>query len=272
MLRDVRFGLRALAKTPAFAIGAVATVALAVGAVSAIFSVVHGVLLRQLPYRAADRVFWLWSDQAGRDRSPFNVPDFIDYRDATESLTGFAGFFAFSANLSDESAAERIQGLQATGNFFDVVGAHARLGRLLNRDDERADSDHVVVLTEPFWIRRFAADPAVVGTTIRLNGEPYAVAGVMSAGFATPVRDVEFVIPFAPDRDPRRDARNSVNFIIGVGRLADGVSPERAAGELTGIARRLQNDYPVANARKRSVRLVGALEGIVGSFRTALLT
>jgi putative ABC transport system permease protein len=204
LARDVRYSLRALRKTPAFTAGAVLTLALAIGATTAIFSVVHGVLLRQLPYRAVERVYWIWSDQPGRDRTPFNVPDFIDYRDSTRTLTGFAGFFAFSANLSDEAAAERVQGVRATGNLFDVIGAYARFGRLLRPDDERPGADHVVVLTHAFWTRRFGGDPAVIGRAIRLNSEEYTVVGVLAPGFATPMRDLEFVLPFAPDHDPRR--------------------------------------------------------------------
>ena len=110
-MNSIRYSLRALRKTPAFTLGAVVTVALTVGATTAIFSVVYGVLLRQLPYRDVEQVFWIWSDQPGRDRTPFNVPDFIDYRDSTRTLSGFAGFFAYSANLSDEAAAERVQGI-----------------------------------------------------------------------------------------------------------------------------------------------------------------
>jgi len=271
LARDVRYSLRALRKTPAFTAGAVLTLALAIGATTAIFSVVHGVLLRQLPYRAVERVYWIWSDQPGRDRTPFNVPDFIDYRDSTRTLTGFAGFFAFSANLSDEAAAERVQGVRATGNLFDVIGAYARFGRLLRPDDERPGADHVVVLTHAFWTRRFGGDPAVIGRAIRLNSEEYTVVGVLAPGFATPMRDLEFVLPFAPDHDPRRGARNSVNFIHGVGRLADRVSVAQAASELNAIARRLQTRFPVENARKRGVRMVGAIDGVVGPFRTALV-
>jgi putative ABC transport system permease protein len=272
LLSDIRRGFRTLVGTPAFTLGAVMTVALAVGATTAVFSVMYAVLLRQLPYRDADAVFWIWSDQPGRDRTPFNVPDFIDYRETTRTLAGLAGFFAYGANLSDEASAERVQGLRATGNFFEVLGVQARLGRLLRPDDERADASAVVVLAEPFWVRRFGGDPAIVGRTIRLNGEPYTVVGVMAAGFASPLRDGEFVIPFSPDRDPRRRARNSLNFIIGVGRLAERVSLPEAASELNATARRLQTQFPVENARKRGVRLIGVLDGIVGGFRTSLLT
>ena len=228
LVRDVRYSLRSLRKTPAFTLGAVVTVAVTVGTTAAIFSVVYGVLLRQLPYRNVERIFWIWSDQPGRDRTPFNVPDFIDYRDATRTLSGFAGFFAYSANLSDEAAAERVQGIRASGNLFDVMGVQARIGRLLQASDEQPGADRVVVLAESFWMRRFGGDDAIVGRAIRLNSEEYTVVGVLAAGFAMPVRDVEFVLPFSADRDPRRGARNSVNFIIGVGRLAERVSRPQA--------------------------------------------
>lgn len=272
LLLDVRYSLRALRKTPAFTAGAIVTIALTVGTTTAMFSVVYGVLLRQLPYRDPSRVFWIWSDQTGRDRAPFNVPDFIDYRDSTRSLSGLAGFFAQSANLSDEAAAERVQGIRATGNLFDVLGAHARIGRLLQPGDERPGAERVVVITEPYWLRRFGGDRAIVGRAIRLNGEEYTVVGVAAAGFVMPVRDVDVVLVFSPDRDPRRGARNSLNFVIGVGRLRETTSLPQATGELTGIARRLQTQFPVENAAKRGVRLVGVLDGIVGPFRTALVT
>ncbi|HEY1307400.1 MAG TPA: ABC transporter permease [Vicinamibacterales bacterium] len=272
LLLDARYSLRALRKTPAFTVGAILTIALTVGTTTAMFSAVYGVLLRQLPYRDPSRVFWIWSDQTGRDRAPFNVPDFIDYRDSTQSLSGLAGFFAQSANLSDEAAAERVQGIRATGNLFDVLGAHARVGRLLQPGDERAGAERVVVITEPYWLRRFGGDRSIVGRAIRLNGEEYTVVGVAAAGFVMPVRDVDVVLVFSPDQDPRRGARNSLNFVIGVGRLRETISLPQARGELTGIARRLQMQFPVENAAKRDVRLVGVLDGIVGPFRTALVT
>ncbi len=272
MSRTIRLSLRALRKTPAFTAGAIVTIALTVGTTTAIFSVVYAVLLRQLPYRDIERVFWMWSDQAGRDRSPFNVPDFIDYRDGVRTLDGMAGFFSYGASLTDEAAGERVQGMRATGNFFDVLGARARLGRLLQPRDQQPGQDHVVVLTERFWSRRFGSDTAIVGRPIRLNGDAYTVIGVLAAGFVTPVRDVEFVIPFDPDSDARRGARNSLNFIIGVGRLDDGISESQAASELTSIARRLQEQFPVENARKRGVHMVRVIDGIVGTFRAALWT
>jgi macrolide transport system ATP-binding/permease protein len=272
LARDLRFAVRALRKTPAFTAGAVLTVALTVGATTAIFSVVYGVLLRQLPYRDAQRLFWIWVDVPGRGRTGFNVPDFIDYRDSNRSLSGFAGYFAYSANLSDESAGERLQGIRATGNLFEVLGARASRGRLLEPADERPGSEHVAVLTDSFWRRRFDADESIVGRAIRLNAEEYTIVGVLAPGFATPVRDVDFVLPFAPEQDPRRGLRNSVNFIVGAGRLAGGVSQSQAASELAAISARLRERFPVENARKRGIQMVSVLDGIVGQIRTALVT
>jgi predicted permease len=269
--RDVRYAARTLRKSPAFTFGAIVTIALTAGATTAIFSVVYAVLLRQVPYQNVDRVFWMWSDQAGRDRSPFNVPDFIDYRDRARTLDGLAGFFAYGASLTDEAAGERVQGLRATGNFLDVLGARPQLGRLLQPSDEQPGADHLVVLTDQFWSRRFGREPGIVGRPIRLNSEEYIVTGVLAAGFVTPIRDVEFVVPFSPDSDPRRGARNSLNFIIGVGRLGEKTSLSQAASELVAIARRLQEQFPVENARKRGVQMVRVIDGIVGPFRAALL-
>ena len=112
--------------------------------------------------------------------APFNVPDFIDYRDSNRTLSGFAGFFGFSANVSDETAAERVQGIRATGNLFDVLGAEARERPPARPGDERAGAERVVVLAEPFWRRRFGGDPAIVGRAVRLSGESHTVVGMLA--------------------------------------------------------------------------------------------
>src|SRR5262249_44569144 len=152
-------------------------------------SVVYGVLLKPLPYQDIERVFWIWSDQPNGGRAPFNVPDFLDYRNSTRAFSGLAGYFAASANLSDETAAERLQGMRATGNLFEVLGATAHVGRLLRPDDEQADAPPVVVLAESVWRRRFGRAPEVIGRAIRLNGEMYTVVGVLPPDFVMPIRD-----------------------------------------------------------------------------------
>ena len=142
-----------------------------------------------------------------------------------EPCRGWPGSSRHSANLSDEG------GGRARTRAFEPPEISSRSwertrgsAACCSPSDERPGAEPVVVLAEPFWKRRFGGDPAIVGRAIRLNGEEYTVVGVLAAGFAMPVRDIEFVLPFAADQDPRRGARNSVNFIIGVGRLAEQVS------------------------------------------------
>ena len=135
--REIRYSVRALRRTPAFALGAIVTIALTVGATTAIFSVVFAVLLRQLPYDEVDRAFWMWSDQAGRDRTPFNVPDFIDYRDGSRTLAGLAGFFSYGASLTDEAAgASRVCARRATSSPSSAP-AHALAGCCSQRTKHR---------------------------------------------------------------------------------------------------------------------------------------
>jgi putative ABC transport system permease protein len=130
----------------------------------------------------------------------------------------------------------------------------------------------VIVLTSGLWTRRFGGDARAIGSPIRLNGEEYTVVGVLEPGFVTPIRDVDFVIPFSPDRDPRRGLRNSVSFIHGVGRGRQGVSAAAVDADLDAIARTLQIQFPVENARKRGMTVVPAIDGVAGSVRATLLT
>ena len=174
--RDIRYGVRALRRTPVFALGSVITVALTVGATTAIFSVAYAVLLSELPYAEPERLVWIWSDQPGRDRTPFNVPDFIDYRDGMRTLAGLAGYFAAGANLDDEAAAERVQGIRATGNLFGVLGAHAAIGRLLQPHDAFADVPGAVVLSEAYWKAGSAAIPGSLASRSGSTASPTSLS------------------------------------------------------------------------------------------------
>ena len=269
--RTVGTTVRGLLRTPTFTAGAILILALTVGATTALFSLVYAVLLRSLPYRQVDRVFWIWMDRPG-GQSPFNVPDFLDYRASARTLTGIGGFYAYTANFSDPDGADRLQGIRATGNFFVVLGARAQIGRLLEPEDEDGGGARVVVLSHAVWVQRFGTDKTLVGRPIQVNGEAYTVVGILPATFALPIRDVDFVLPYSPAADSRRNERGSLNFIQMVGRLGDDTSLAAATSELNGIARRLQAEFPVANATKRGVRTTALLDGIVGPFRIALNT
>jgi predicted permease len=270
LTQDLGFSLRMLAKTPAFSSAALVTLALAIGANAAIFSVVHAVLLRPLPFTDPNRLVWVWSKRVDRDKAPFNLPDFIDLRDRNRSCEGVAGLAYWSADLTGTGDPERIQGLRVSANLFALLGVDAAAGRTLAVADDRPGAARVVVLTDGLWRRRFGADHSLIGRSLVLDGSPYTVVGVLPPEFLFPIREAEFAAALAPDTDPLRGVRTSVNFLKPVARLKPTVSLEQAQEEMTAVAKELQREYPAANARKAGVKVVPLAEEIVGAFRAAL--
>ena len=263
--------LRVIRKAPGFSAGVIATVMLAIGANAAIFSVAHAVLLRQLPFRDPERLIWIWSRQPFRDKAPFNVPDFIDYRDGNDVLEHFSGMAIWNASLTGSRDPERVQGLRVSGDLFDTLGVDATIGRTLRPADDRPAAPRVAVLAYGMWERRFGGQPGLIGAKLVLDGDVYTVVGVLPPSFFFPVRDCEFAVPLLADSDRRRGIRNSEAFLRAVGRLRPGVSREHARDSLTAVAARLQREHPDSNARKIAVTVVPIAEEIVGGFRSALL-
>jgi predicted permease len=270
-LQDLRHALRAMLKEPAYSAGIVATVTLAIGANAAIFSVAHAVLLRQLPFRGPERLVWVWSRQTAREKAAFNVPDFVDFRDGNGVLERLSAMEKWDATLAGAAEPERLTGLRVSADLFDTLGVDAAAGRTLRPDDDRPGSPRVAVLTHGLWVRRFGADPGVVGAKLVLDGQPFTVVGVLRPAFFFPVREAEIAVPLALDEDPRRAIRGSEAFLRAVGRLRPGISAAQARDALTAIAARLARDYPETNARKVGVTLVPIGDEIVGSYRAALL-
>jgi predicted permease len=270
-LQDLLYSLRAIRKAPAFSAGVIATATLAIGANAAIFTVAHAVLLRQLPFRDPGRLVWVWSRQATREKVPFNVPDFIDYRDSNSVIERLSGMAAWNATLSGSGEPERVQGLRVSADLFDTLGVDAAVGRTLGPDDDRPGAPRVAVLTHGLWVRRFGADSGVLGAKLVLDDQTFTVVGVLRPSFFFPVRDAEFAAPLAPDTDPLRGVRGSGANIRAVGRLRPGISRDRARDALTAVAARLQREYPDTNAGKSAVTLVPIGDEIVGGYRAALL-
>jgi putative ABC transport system permease protein len=268
--QDVRYGVRVLWKNPGFTTVAVVTLSLGIGANTAIFTLVNAVLLRQLPFKTADRLVWIWSVRQESDSRPFTLPEFIDYRDQNQTFEGLAAFSAWNANLTDAGDAERIQGARVSANLFQLLGVEAQTGRTLLPEDDRPGNQHVVVLSYGLWQRRFGADMGVTGKTLTLNGEAYTVVGVLPQKFFFPIRDAELGIPLAPEADPLRNVRTSVNFLRFVGRLKPNVTREQAEDEMNRINRELRAQYGVAYAGKVGVRLVPLFDEVVGGCRLAL--
>ncbi len=271
LAREVRGAARRLRKTPGFTLVALVTLALGIGANTALFSVVHAVLLRALPFKEPDGLYWVWSRHTSTDRYPFQVPEFCDYRDQNKTMDALAGFANWSANLTGDGPAERLSGLRVSDNFFDLLGAGAAVGRTLRPGDDTPGQEKVVVLSYGLWQRRFGGDAGVVGSPLTLNGEPFTVIGVLPREFFYPNRDIDLAIPLAPDKDPWRQNRDSTNFIRILGRARPGVTHAQIADDLNAIAVRLQKEFPESYVRKKGIMAVPYHEELTRNFSQALI-
>lgn len=268
--KQIRYALRILRKSPAFTAVAVLALALGIGANTAIFSLVNTILLRQLPFRDPQQLVMVSSRRADPGKRPFTLPDFIDYRDQNKSLAGIAAYANWSANLTDHGDPERLQGLRISANAFQMLGVEAAVGRAFLPEEDTPGQQRVVVLSYGLWQRRFGADQQLVGKTLTLNGDRYTVVGVLPPEFFFPIKEAEVAIPLAPDADPWRNVRTSTNFLRAIARLKSGITREQAEADLTSVAMRMRQQYPVANARKLGVTLSPLHEEVVGNFRLAL--
>ncbi len=273
LFQDLRFGLRMLVKNPIFALTAVLTLALGVGANTAIFSVVDAVLLRPLPYPEANRLVFLWSTMPsqGVSTSGSALPDYYGWRDRNQVFEGLAAFYNGDFNLSSAgSPPELIQGAYITSNLFQVLKISPSLGRLFTSEEEQFGRHHVVLLSYGLWQRRFAGDRDIVGRAIKLGGESYIVAGVMPRGlpFFDNLPEVELWTPLSFATNDNMATRNNY-FISLVGRLRPGVTVEQAQQDTSAIAKTIYGEIP-GNAGV-SALVVPVQEQIAGDSRTGLL-
>src|SRR5262245_28924016 len=246
----------------------VATIALGIGAATAVYAVVEAVIVRALPVRDPDRLVWMWNARVERDRAPFSALDLADYREQNTVLDGLAPFINWTANLTGAGDAERLEGVRVDPAFFDVVGVNAALGRTIAADES---DRQVAVLSDRLWRRRFGADARIVGQSVSLNGIAYSIIGVLPAGFTFPFRDAEIAVPLSIETDPRRPDRGA-GFLRVVARLKPSVSLTAAKVNLDAIGARLRHDYPDTNAKKLGVNLFPLDREIVGDARALLLT
>ena len=268
--QDVRYALRILIKQPGFSLFAILILALGIGANTAIFTMINAVLLRPLALRDPGLVLSVWESRQDIGKYPFSIPDFLDLREQNRTLSSFSAFAIWNANLSAEETPERVTGVQATGDFFDTLGAHAAVGRLFDSSDARPGSPHVAVLGYGFWKRHYAGDPSVVGRTIRLNGEAYTVLGVMPADLIYRRLQEDVAVPLILGEDPRRDERNN-NCLRGYARMKPGVTPLQVRDDLDSIIKRLQREYPSTNAGKTGTEVETLQDSLVGDVRGQLM-
>ena len=267
LLQDLRFGLRRLAKAPGFAAIALLTLGLGIGANSAIFTVVNGVLLRPLPFPEPDRLVGMFH-VSGSDLASLSPPNFLDVRARTRTLVDAAAWNSTAINLTRRGDPVRLDGGRVTGSFFDVLGIRPMFGRSFTMADNEPGRHRLAMLSYPLWRDRFGSDPRIVGQPIMLNGDPHEVVGVMPEGFAYPA-GMQIWVPAEFD-DAYRSGNRGAWYLRAFGRLAPGQTVESAAIEMDTIAKQLEREYPRHNA-KVGVTVRSLQAHAVREVRTALL-
>jgi predicted permease len=266
--QDLVYALRRLRQAPGFALIAIATLALGIGANSAIFSVVHAVLLRPLPYEQPDRLVEVAQTWKGNFTGVYSPQNFLDTAAQAQSFEAMAAIDGGGATLTGRGAPTRIEAAEVSASFFEVLRVRPALGRAFSAEQNETGHTKVAVVGNDLWRRRFGADPGLVGQTVQLNREPYRVVGVAPAGFAYP-EGVEIWTPIEYDTRFRTQSRGAW-YLGAIGRLKPGVSVARAREEVEMIAARLAREYPDANEGVGG-DLLPLQEGMVGSSRPALL-
>ncbi|MGH9840539.1 MAG: ABC transporter permease, partial [Blastocatellia bacterium] len=265
--QDLRYGARMLMKKPGFTLIAVLTLALGIGANTAIFSVVNTVLLRPLPYREAERIVAIQELNEEGKRVQVTAANFLDWRAQQTAFAQLAAIFTRPANLALSEQAERINLAVVSANFFEVFGLTAERGRLFMAADEQAGHAPVIIISHGLWQSRFGGAADLVGRSVTLDGKSYTVAGIAPAGFQYPNQTEAWLPPLrlAPELNERMDVTEvrGQGYLSAVAKLKSGVSLAQAASEMETITARLREQYPDTNNRRFN-RVVSLHKHLVG--------
>jgi putative ABC transport system permease protein len=278
--QDLRFGVRILLRKPGFTLIAIVTLALGIGANTAIFSVVNAVLIRPLPYLEPDRLVSLWETQLDKGVSRFRVApaNFLDWQSRNQSMEAMAAFSSSSLTLTGSGEPEQLGGASVSEGYFSTLGVQPALGRAFLPEEHKSGRGQVVILDHGLWQRRFGADSRVIGKTILLDGSRYEIVGIMPSGIYPTQPATVARLPFDPSRQqyfvPMRLegewAANRRSHVLGViGRLKNGVSLEQARAEMTALGSTLAEDY--AANRGEGVLVTRFIDEVVGEARPAIL-
>jgi putative ABC transport system permease protein len=268
MIADLRYAIRMLAKSPAFTFVAVVTLALAIGANTAIFSVVNAVLLRPLPYPQAEQLVGVFGTQPTLAEAPSSPANFLEWRIENQVFERIATWNGQGFNLTGTDKPERVIGARVSSDIFQLLGVQPALGRDFTADEDRDGADRVVILSYEFWQRRFAGDPNAIRQTITLSDQTYTIVGVMPRGFAFPSTRAQIWTPVAFNAAER--ATRDTNFIDVVARLKPGVSLGQAQANMTAVAQSQAERYPQTNFGV-GVKVVSLQEHMVGNVRPMLV-
>jgi len=280
LFRDVRYGLRMLRQKPAFTLVAVLTLALGVGANTAIFSIVNAVLLRALPYRESHRLVKIYANDPGvglRDVF-FSVPELDDLRNRAGVFEEVAAIGGGSVNLTGAKQPERLEFIVTTPNYFSMLGTTPQIGRLFGGQDFALGFAPAAVISDGLWRRSYGADPNVLGRAVRLDNDPYTIVGVLPPGFRHPgttiARDVEVFLTAGFSADPAPPPARGTRFLpLVIGRLKPGVTLEQAQARLSAMAIELRRDYATDYPPQAqwTIAIQPLQESLVGNVRPMLL-
>ena len=278
LLQDTRYAVRLLARSPGFAVTAILTLALAIGANAAIFSAVEGVLIAPLPYREPDRLVRVFEESSTNPHFPMAPADFRDYRAGLRTFEGLAAYFRGDLQLGDAGASEQLRGMQVTSGFFGLLGFRPAMGREFEPQDEVAGQDDGIMLSHALWTRRFNGDTGIVGRAVRLSGRMFRVVGVLPEGFqhvggtyrtyghGEPV-DVWWVLTVPRGENPNNRFSHFFNV---VGRVRTGVSRSAMEEDLRQTGKVVATRYPVPNS-PWTARAVPLKDEIVGTAESTLV-
>jgi putative ABC transport system permease protein len=270
LIQDLKFSVRMLAKNPGFTAVAVLTLALGIGANTAIFSVVNAVLLRPLPYKDPGRLVQIWetNPQRGFPEFPASPPNFFDWRDQNRSLSQIAAIQYDDYNLTGAGAPMRVVGIDVSPNIFALLGTKPELGRVFTETEDNPNNPQVAIIGHSLWQTRFGSDPNTIGRPIVLDAKSYTVVGVMPASFRFPDDGTQLWTPLILPEDAK--TARGAHWLSVVARLKPGVSFDQAQAEMQTIAGRLEHQYPRSNSGW-SVFLRPLRKEMIGNIQTALL-
>ena len=269
LLADLHYALRLLIKSPAFTVIAGLTLALGIGANTALFSVVNGVLLNPLAYPHSDRLVVIYATIAGLDSAPIEYPNFLDWQHDSRSFASMAAYRSEDYTFIGNGEGERLDGYMISATFFDTLGIMPVLGRTFRVDDDQIGAAPVVVLSGGFWKRKFGSSPDSIGKPITLNGSAYTIVGIIPDTFTFYGNRRDVYTPIGRWNDPSfRDRRVSVGARA-FGRLNPGVTVAQAQAEMDEVARNLAVAYPEADAG-HNIKLVSMKEDLVGNVQPLL--
>src|SRR5205807_2639895 len=271
--QNLRYGMRTLWSSPGFTLVVVLTLALGIGANTAIFSVVYSALLHPLPYRDPGKLFHLGESRNQYDDrtagAQASYPDYLDWKRTAKGIQSFAAYSGDAFTLTANGEPKNIFAAQVTPSFFSTLGVKPALGRDFIEGEMQSDGPRVTILTDAFWRAEFGADPNVVGRIVHLDGKPVTIVGVLPRDFEfAPARSSPLWVPIHQSGDPI--TRRSLRWLSVFGRLAPGVSPDQARGEMQSINAQLSREYPKENSSTFFV-MESLTEQIVGKVRPILL-